>query len=62
VALRTAVPGLLTFASPPWAPCQLYFRYFSVQRRGAGTFVFRNLGMMSALSDTLTTNNPAACD
>ena len=62
VALRTTVPGLMTFSSPPWAPWQLLFRYYTGQKRGAGTFVFRHLGMSSALSDHLTTNNPAACD
>ena len=62
-AMLSEEPGLLTLSSPPWATgWQMLFRYYTQQHRGAGTLYLRGRQLTSALSDHVTTNNPAGCD
>jgi hypothetical protein len=62
-AMVSQEPGLVTLSSPPWAiSWQMLFRYYPGQHRAAGTLYLRDYQLTSAISDRLTTNNPAGCD
>ncbi len=63
MAMMSEEPGLLTLTSPPWATSwQMMFRYYTQQHRAAGTLYLRGYQLTSALSDRVTTNNPAGCN